>query len=94
MVGWLYTLLVCTYAVRTYTDHWESLEEVTLGDGKTYCVLRQTTGVFVRGMCHTMHSGYPWRLFYFEEKVKSVVKSVFAVRGHSMYCVSCAPSMH
>ena len=31
------------------------------------------------GMCHTMHSGYPWRLFHFEEKVKSVVKRVFAV---------------
>ena len=45
------------------------------------------------GMCHTMHSGYPWRLFHLKEKVKSVVKSVFAVRGYSMYCVSHAPSM-
>ena len=48
----------------------------------------------VSSMCHTMHSVYPWRLFHFEEKVKSVVKSMFAVRGYSMYCVSHAPSMH
>ena len=45
-------------------------------------------------MCHTMYNGYAWRLFHFEEKVKSVVKSVFAVQGYSMYCVSHAPSMH
>ena len=38
-------------------------------------------------MCHTMQSGYPWRLFHFEEKVKSVVKSVFAVRCYP--CIVC-----
>ena len=43
-------------------------------------------------MCHTVHSGHPWTLFHLEEKMKSVVKRVFAVQGYSMYCVP--PSMH
>ena len=46
------------------------------------------------GMCHTMHSGYLWRLFHSEEKVKNVVMSMFPVRGYSMYCVSHASSIH
>ena len=48
-------------------------------------------------MCHTVHSGCPWTLFHLEEKVKSVVKRVFAVQGYSMYCVShraCTTYMH
>ena len=42
-------------------------------------------------MCHTMHSGYPWRLFHFEEKVKSVVKSacVCSPRLFHVLCVTC-----
>ena len=41
--------------------------------------------VSVRYVVSVMCNGYAWRLFHFEEKVKSVVKSVFAVRGYSRY---------
>ena len=40
--------------------------------------------IHVSGMCHIMHM-HPWKLFHFEEKVKCV----FAIRGYSMYCVTC-----
>ena len=64
------------------THHKESLEEVTLhghwreSEGvlrnimELCCERREVWVAVVSGMFHTMHSGYPWRLFHFEEKVK------------------------
>ena len=63
------------------TNHKESLEKVVLCGNTKQGVLQ------VACMYHTMHHGYPLRLFHLEEKMKSVVKCVCHV-----LCVT--PSMH
>ena len=60
-------------------------EGVTGGSDTTWGELSERC--VVSSMCHTMHSGYPWRLFHFEEKVKCCEESVCSPRLFHVLCV-------